>query len=225
MDTPYSVEVRREVPSTQDLARDLAVAGTPTLVVSHRQTAGRGRGGSRWANAPRAVAISLGFHSAWPTHRLPLLPLLAGLAARRVMGPSVTLKWPNDVLAGHDKVAGILVEAADGVVVAGMGVNLHWPDPPPGMRGLCEDDPGEMMGPDLARRWADELIALHAAGSDDWGRAEYVAACGTLGSSITWEPDGWGRAVAIGVDGALVVETPTGVISLSAGEVRHVRGA
>ena len=54
------------------------------------------------------------------------LPLLAGLALRRTVGAGARLKWPNDLLLGPDdgKVAGILVQAAEGAVVVGIGLNV-----------------------------------------------------------------------------------------------------
>lgn len=146
------------------------------------------------------------------------------MAARRTLGESVGLKWPNDVLVGDRKVAGLLVELVDDIVVAGMGVNLFWPEPPDSVTGLHSVDPGPEAGPELAMEWAGWLWALMEAGEVSWPRQEYVSACVTLGSEVTWDPDGRGRAVDIAADGSLIVAGPDGrAITLTAGAVRHVR--
>lgn len=216
--TPYSVTVLQEVASTQDRARDNAFEGGTAIVLAHRQTRGRGRTGARWATAPRAIAASVAF----PLRADPpsAMPLVAGVAARRVLGEGVSLKWPNDVLVGDDKVAGILVEAHDGLAVAGLGINLWWPDAPAGFAALHEADPGTLPGPKLGREWAETFLSL--VREPDWPRAEYVASCSTLGLDIVWEPDGRGRAIDIGPDGSLLVVTPSGERSLTSGAVRHL---
>lgn len=224
MDTPYSLVTFDEVPSTQDIARERAEPGLAAVVVAHRQTSARGRGGSGWETAPRAVAVSVGHVLEWDTSHWSVVPLMAGVAARRALGSRVALKWPNDVLVDGEKVAGILVEARDEMVVAGLGLNLFWPEPIPGARGLFAADPGPEEGPRLATEWAEELLALLAGDPNGWPRAEYRDACVTLGRDVTWEPDGQGRAIDIGPRGTLEVVTSEGEQkALSSGEVRHVR--
>lgn len=226
MDTPYSVTVLEAVSSTQDAARSAFVPGRPAVVVARSQSAGRGRGGARWETAPAAVAVSVAFQPDWDPPRMPLLTLVAGVAASRALGEAVSLKWPNDLLVGDAKVAGILVEVAAGVTVAGLGVNLWWPHPPPGWAGLRADSPGEEEGPGLALAWVDQLLELAAVGPDAWPRSEYRQRCTTLGSEVTWEGGGPGRAVDIGADGSLVVDVPgEGATVLAAGAIRHLRPA
>jgi len=223
MATPYVTMVRDVVSSTQDLAAAArADADRPTLVVAHEQTAGRGRTGNPWWQADRAMAASL----ALSTDLLEVdetFPLAVGLAVREAikenLGVVVGLKWPNDIVLGSAKVGGILVEIRDGVVIAGCGLNLFWPDSPEGAGGLCGDDPGEDLGLRLARAWADEVLSDGFA----WDRDSYVDACVTLDSSIEWEPHGTGFAVGIADDGGLIVATPEGRVTLRSGEVRIVR--
>jgi BirA family biotin operon repressor/biotin-[acetyl-CoA-carboxylase] ligase len=222
MDTPYSLIIQEVTASTQDDAR-AAFEGAPVLVVAARQTAGRGRAGTAWENAPRAVAASLAFDPGWPTDRRPLVALLAGLAAARVI--DVDLKWPNDLISGGRKVGGVLAEAGPDAVVVGLGVNLWWPDAPDGFGGLHSDDPGSGRGVRVAERWAAGLLRLSEGGWEAWPRHEYVERCVTVGSEITWTPDGRGRAVDVEADGSLVVDTEVGPVRLRSGEVRHVRPA
>lgn len=166
--------------------------------------------------------MSLAFRPGWPSSRLTVVPLLAGLAATDVMD-GVVLKWPNDVLRGDGKVAGILAESFDGLVVLGMGVNLWWPDPPPGVAGLRSDDPGERFGRDLAERWATRVLALVELGPDHWPIDRYRSVCATIGSRITWQPAGSGTAVDVSPDGGLIVDTESGRTTLTSAGIRHVR--
>jgi BirA family biotin operon repressor/biotin-[acetyl-CoA-carboxylase] ligase len=114
----------RVIGSTNDRARALAAAGAPhgTLVTAGEQTAGRGRQGRTWS-APQGQALLCSLllrrHDA-------LLPLRAGLAVADLAGPDARVKWPNDVLLGERKLAGILVEARPGEAwaVLGMGINV-----------------------------------------------------------------------------------------------------
>ena len=122
----------RLIGSTNARARELAAAGAPhgTLVTAAEQSAGRGRQGRTWtAPAGRALLCSV-------LVRDPpaLLPLAAGVAVAEavaevvaeVVGSEARLKWPNDVLVGGRKVAGILVEGRpqEGWAVVGIGLNV-----------------------------------------------------------------------------------------------------
>lgn len=223
MATSYSAQHLGEVPSTQDLARRGFVSA-PHLVTATAQTAGRGRFGATWQTAPRALAASLAFQPGWAPGTLPLVSLLAGLAAVDVMDGAV-LKWPNDVLIGNAKVGGILAESSDGVVVIGFGLNLWWPNPPEGVTSVYPDDPGPEAGPRLAERWAEALLALVESGLDQWPIDTYRRLCTTIGREITWEPAGSGLAVDIDPSGALLVETDSGRMRLTSGAVTHIRQA
>ncbi len=223
MDTPYVSIVMEDIPSTQDEAVANA-QDAPVLVVAARQTAGRGRSGSRWENAPRALAASLAVRPlGWESPQLPRLSLMAALSARSVLGGAIACKWPNDLVKGDGKVAGLLLEAVGDLVVIGLGVNVWWPDPPPRFAGLLDDDPGPERGPDLARRWCEDLLIRLEQGPDRWGREEYRRACRTIGRSIRWKPEGSGVAVDVDEDGHLVVETGSGRVSLSSGAVWEIR--
>ncbi|OFW67140.1 MAG: biotin--[acetyl-CoA-carboxylase] ligase [Actinobacteria bacterium RBG_16_68_21] len=222
MATPPIFVHLQTVSSTQDEARS-RLLDAPVLVTAARQTAGRGRGGSVWETADRAIAASVAFRPPWPEAAWPLVPAVAGLAALDVLGDGCLLKWPNDVILGGSKVAGILVESSGAVVVAGIGVNLWWPTPIPGAGAICPDDPGPERGRRLAEDWARLLLERIEAGPEDWGRDEYLARSATVGSAVTWEPDGAGRAVGIGPLGGLIVQTARGTVVLDSGIVRLVR--
>lgn len=115
-----------ECASTQELLRDAALPEGAVAVAEH-QTSGRGRLGRTWEDAPgSSLLCSLLLRPGGGV--LPQLSLVAALATAEAVevatGREARVKWPNDVLVEGHKVAGILLEAVEGVVVAGIGVNV-----------------------------------------------------------------------------------------------------
>jgi BirA family transcriptional regulator, biotin operon repressor / biotin---[acetyl-CoA-carboxylase] ligase len=108
----------------------------PLWIVARRQTAGRGRSGRLWASEPGNLYATLLIDLACSPGVVPQLSLIAGVAvvdaitaaAGRIAG--LRLKWPNDVLIGEAKCAGILAESMSGqnsvLAVIGAGINLAW---------------------------------------------------------------------------------------------------
>jgi BirA family transcriptional regulator, biotin operon repressor / biotin---[acetyl-CoA-carboxylase] ligase len=217
MATPYLQFWEDEVPSTQDLAR-ARLGRLPVVVAARRQTEGRGRGGADWETAPRALAVSVAF-KILDDDRRPF-SLMAGVAAVRAIG-GISLKWPNDLIAGDRKAGGILVERSEDVVVTGLGANLWWPDAPEAVGALRLTDPGEEAHAPIAGLWAAELLLLLE--QPGWPADDYRSACDTIGREITWEPGGRGRAVDVTDEGALVVDVDGDRREISSGAVRHVR--
>lgn len=130
------------VASTQDAAFALAARGAAdgTAVVADSQTAGRGRRGHRWHDEPGAsLLVSVIVRTALAAGTRPLLSYVAAVAVvetlRRAAGIEARVKWPNDVLVAGRKVAGILLEARDAVVVAGIGLNVSQRRFPPELAG------------------------------------------------------------------------------------------
>ncbi|MBN2341031.1 MAG: biotin--[acetyl-CoA-carboxylase] ligase [Deltaproteobacteria bacterium] len=132
-----SLTVHREIDSTStELMRQLAAGGhAGCVVVSQRQTGGRGRSGNQWhSDTTENLYISAAFQITGEiAERLPLVPLAAGIAASsalRATGISdVVLKWPNDLLQRRKKVGGILcetpgIENDSAIAVVGLGLNL-----------------------------------------------------------------------------------------------------
>lgn len=194
--------------------------GLPVLVVARGQTQGRGRSGSGWETADRALAASLAFsHDDQETRPLSLMAGVAAVWATE----GTSLKWPNDVIREGLKVGGILVERSGGLTVVGLGLNLWWASPPEAAGALFSEDPGERAHTEIGALWAAEMMEL--VESAGWPIEVYREMCDTLGLEITWEPDGRGRAVDIADDGALVVERTSGLESLHSGAIRHLRRA
>jgi BirA family biotin operon repressor/biotin-[acetyl-CoA-carboxylase] ligase len=102
------------------------------VAVAEEQTAGRGRLGRSWYAPPRtSVLVSINLRPQIDSARLPELSLVAGAAAAEAIAAETGLdpevRFPNDVLIGGRKVAGILAEARDGRVVLGIGINANIP--------------------------------------------------------------------------------------------------
>jgi BirA family transcriptional regulator, biotin operon repressor / biotin---[acetyl-CoA-carboxylase] ligase len=115
-------------PSTQRMLEEDEAEGA--IAVAEEQTEGRGRLGRTWeAPAGTSVLVSVLLLPPVAAPRLPELSLVAGGAVAeaitKVTGIEPAIKFPNDVLIGGRKVAGILAESSEGRVVLGIGVNTN----------------------------------------------------------------------------------------------------
>jgi len=141
------IEHHESLGSTSDRALELAAGGDaplPLLILTERQTAGRGRGTNRWWSAEGALTFSLVLDAtqALPPAARPRVALAAGLAiceglAELAPHACWQVKWPNDVLAGGRKACGILCESVPGWperLVIGVGINVN---------NACENVPEE----------------------------------------------------------------------------------
>jgi BirA family biotin operon repressor/biotin-[acetyl-CoA-carboxylase] ligase len=244
-DTRFTaIELLDVIDSTNRLVAERAAAGGPDglVVAAEFQTAGRGRLDRSWESEPgTALLVSVLLHpgllhpGGLPASRWHLVSAAAGLAARqacqRVGGFSPDLKWPNDLLVGDRKLAGVLAEAVGATVVIGMGCNVHgapegaaWADAAAGRRV----DRSDLLGAWLAGLDGYLGPAGHP-GSWDAVAADYAASCATVGRSVVVErgTDSLvGLAEAIDAEGRLVVRGPDGsVVVVAAGDVTHVRPA
>jgi BirA family biotin operon repressor/biotin-[acetyl-CoA-carboxylase] ligase len=220
----------RSTTSTNDKARELAIAGAPhgTLVTAAEQTAGRGRMGRSWrAPAGSSLLMSLVLRNA-PAP----LSLLAAVAVCDVTGPQARVKWPNDIVVQEGehlrKLAGILTEGRpqEGWAVLGIGVNVavRLEDLPSELQGTAASlgQPAEEVEPILARLLAaleGRLAAPVEATLEDWRQLDALR-----GRAISWmagEKQQGGQAEGIDDSGRLIVTTATGTReTLDAGEVR-----
>jgi BirA family biotin operon repressor/biotin-[acetyl-CoA-carboxylase] ligase len=208
----------RVADSTNERAKALAAAGAPhgTLVTAAEQTAGRGRQGRSWlAEAGAAVLMSV-------VLRPPpeALPLAAAVAVAEAVPAETAIKWPNDVLLGGRKLAGILVEGRpqEGWVVLGIGLNVSGiPDEvgdiAASLEGADRDDVLHALLERLDARLSSPLDEV----LDEWRHRDAL-----LGQEIGWD-GGSGVAAGIDSDGALLVDTDDGRVALVAGEVHLTR--
>jgi BirA family biotin operon repressor/biotin-[acetyl-CoA-carboxylase] ligase len=174
-----------------------------------------------------------------PPAKWSLLPLVVGVgvasALRRVAEVDVGLKWPNDLMIGDRKVGGILAETVDDSVVVGVGLNVSLRDvelPVPTAISLalvgasCTDRDTLLRA--VLRGIGDAYLAWRRVGGDGERGAlpRYRELCVTLGRDVRVDLGSGsleGRAVDVGPDGSLVVETAAGRRSVTAGDVVHVR--
>lgn len=224
--------------STNDDAKALARAGEAegTVVLAAEQSAGRGRLGRAWASPAGGVYVSGILRPALAPAEVAPLPLVAGVGLLRgfaSLGARVALKWPNDVTTPDGKLAGILVEMsaeAERVewVVVGCGVNVHRPpDSRDGASYLAETVSPPPRLATVAAAALDGLADAYAAflaGGFAALRAEYEAACETIGRDVTVRDASGaerasGRVAGVDENGRLVVEGSEGPVVVAAGEV------
>ena len=195
------------------------------VVAAGHQTAGRGRLGRRW-EAPPGTALTFSVLLR-PAAEAPVqqLSLVAGLAVaetvEQALDLSAQIKWPNDVMVDRRKVAGILAEARDGIVVLGIGLNVNQTrdDLPADARAATaslrtvdglERDPAPLLAELLARleqhydAWAAGGLdaVFDGIGSRDFLRGRHVSVDGRDGVAGGLDRDGrllvGGRPVASG---------------------------
>lgn len=238
------------VDSTNREALDLARGGAPggSLVCAEEQSAGKGRTGRSWFS-PRGTGLyaSLVVRPARDRERWPLLAHVAavslydaisacvvGMAARRL---DIDLKWPNDVLLGGRKCAGILLEslpAGEGApaVVVGVGIDVHPGSVPAELEGEAVTV-DEMAGRAVPRRLLLVTFLYHFQkgyrafeAGDDAGILEgWKARSSMWDGAPVWILEGEGRRAAVtsGLDetGALLVRTEAGALeTVIAGDIR-----
>ncbi len=228
------VRLMEEVDSTNRVVSKLAEAGEPEglVVAADMQTAGRGRLDRSWEAEPGSgLLVSLLLRPAGlPVARWHLLTAAAALAARsackQVAGITPDIKWPNDLLFGERKLAGILAEGSATALVIGMGLNVH--SGPPGSAHLDEAAGGRVSRASLLVAW---LVALDGL----LGRWEVIAEryrseCSTIGREVIVEMVAGttlqGQAEGIDEQGRLLVRAGGGeAVAVAVGDVTHLRAA
>ena len=224
--------------STMDEADRQGAAGVldGTVVVAETQQASRGRFGRTWVSQPGNLYFSVVFY---PTMQaLPLLSPLAGVAVVRAIAKTTGLrpriKWPNDVLVGGKKVAGILVESVISgeevrYAVLGIGVNVALDPDALGelsatATSLNAATGREAVREDLLRSLLQELDGLYLAlRKGESPIADWRGLLDTLGCRITASTGrGSPTGIAEGVDdlGNLLLRLDDGrLVTLSSGDV------
>jgi len=206
------------------LAAARAGAAEGVWLCAGRQTAGRGRQGRAWTSPVGNLYASTLVRLRPADPPAPTLALVAAVAVEDAVGaylpelPGLRLKWPNDLLLDGAKLAGILLERADDVVVVGVGVNLlHHPDlPDRATTSLAAhgpvveaEDAAETLAEAFARwlaRWRGEGVAPV--------RARWLERAHPPGTALTARPPD-GSAVeglfdGLDADGALILRLAAG---------------
>lgn len=227
------------------LSRSGDPAADRSVLIAEFQATGRGRHSRTWVSPPQAqisMSVLLTLPGIAPAD-LGWLPLLTGVAVvdamRSVAGVDAALKWPNDVQIDGRKLAGILAEvgqtAPDPVVVIGVGLNVSLREdelPGPQATSLvlagAEVTDRTTLVRALLRSLATQMRAWERAG---WATTDLAAAyrerCSTIGAEVRADLPGGeavtGKATGIDAQGRLSIDTGSGVVSVSAGDVTHLR--
>jgi BirA family transcriptional regulator, biotin operon repressor / biotin---[acetyl-CoA-carboxylase] ligase len=249
---PWRIDTVDETGSTNADLLARAAAGQDidgAVLIAESQTAGRGRHGRSWSTPPGSqIALSAGVGvGAVPSDAWGWLPLLTGVAVvdavAEIAGVTAGLKWPNDVLAvaGRDnsgqvagKLAGILAEVAAPapVVVVGLGLNVT-EAPDPAATSLS------MLGATVNRQHVADAVLEHlAARIDSWRAAngadptlktDYRERSVTIGSRVRALLPGDKSVEGIATDiddlGRLRIDTDKELLTVSAGDITHLRPA
>lgn len=234
------------VTSTMDLAIEAAESGVAEgyVIAAEEQTSGRGRRGRTWTSPPGVgVYLSVVLRprlEAVHGRLLAILTLAAGVGVRdavnRLTGLDAHLKWPNDVLIGPRKVAGILAEGINigmpqQTVVLGIGVNVAdgvYLDAVGSNATSLERESGRRIDSSSVR---DEVLTavgdtydrLARGEADDILRAWRSASPRSMGAQVEWDgPDGTQRGTTHGIDdnGALLVRIGDTVQRVIGGDLR-----
>lgn len=207
------------------LAREGALEGL--WLRAERQTGGKGRQGRAWASPEGNLHASTIVRLQPEDPPAPGLALVAAVALHELVGryaPAVQIKWPNDLIFGGAKLAGILLERQGDAVILGFGVNLaHHPDgldrPVSSLAALAGAAPApgpflKLLAAGLARwlaRWRGEGLAPV--------RAAWLAAAHPPGTALS-TPEGEGLFDGLDESGALRLILPGGAIrTVYAGDV------
>lgn len=215
----HVLEVAETGSTNADLLAIADTAANRTVLRADHQTAGRGRLDRRWEAPPGSNLLASMLFTNVPeppsdlTHRVGLS--IVDAAAQLTDAPT-NLKWPNDVLVGDAKLAGILAQRAPGgAVVVGAGVNLGWA--PDGAAKLGDIDP---------RVFLAAVLAAYDALPDDIGQ-RYRSALSTLGRRVRVERSNdtiIGTAVDVDAAGRLTVLDECAISHhLDVGDVVHLR--
>jgi len=251
--TPFAGNLHHfaEIASTNTYAMQQGAAGAPhgSVYLADAQTAGRGRGAHTWASPPGSgLYVSVLLRPALAPGDALYISLAAGLAVavavRGTTGISADLRWPNDILIGRRKLAGILTEMhAEATrvryLVVGIGINVHQPEFPPELAKVAtslaiegaltsrstllialltvlDREVTALTGP--ASRFAQHLLVKRLEASSTWIRGKSVIVDETqAGDGSTF------AGVTAGLDerGFLLVQNEFGLRTVLSGGVRE----
>jgi BirA family transcriptional regulator, biotin operon repressor / biotin---[acetyl-CoA-carboxylase] ligase len=226
------------VGSTMTKAAELAELGSAegTVVIADEQTAGQGRLGRNWYSEPQAgLYFTEILRPKLCPDSLPLVTLSLGLATAEaitaVAGVACDLRWPNDVLIGTRKCAGILAQLQEGVLLAGVGINVNHTGFPPELADIAtslrlatgREHPREQLLDTLLGSIDSHLETLFRDGKEPVLRAFTAASSYVRGRRVVVEAATELRGTTDGLDpqGFLILRQDDGVRKLIlAGGVR-----
>ena len=210
-----------------------------SVVIADSQEDGIGRSGRAWWSPPGGLYMSVLVKPRTGIENISRLPILASLAVLDGIGETKTplrVKWPNDILVGERKLAGILIQARIERkkalwVVAGFGVNIHRPEsePPEEIRdriAFARDLRGEITRDSLA----EAIVSGFKGRIDTLDDRSWEKAVREWSRSASWDRDYThhdgkreirGKPVRLAGDGGLVLLTDDGEVTVHSGEINE----
>jgi BirA family transcriptional regulator, biotin operon repressor / biotin---[acetyl-CoA-carboxylase] ligase len=243
----YRLVSHETLGSTNAEALALARRGErgPLWITAQRQTAGRGRRGREWVSPPGNLYATLLVSDPAPAERAPQLSFVTALAVHdAIVGlvpalrHELALKWPNDILCGGAKLAGILIEgervAETFSVAIGVGVNcLHHPAPTAypatDLAAAGAQISAENLFAALSGRMLERLAQWRSGAGFATVRADWIGRAAGIGGEMRVRLSGGeflGRFEALDEHGRLLLRLADGGLeAITAGEVFPVAGA
>jgi BirA family biotin operon repressor/biotin-[acetyl-CoA-carboxylase] ligase len=238
----WRVEHFDEIDSTNTYLKQLVTDDLAEghVVLADFQRAGRGRLDRSWVSPPRASLLcSILLRPPLAVDQLQLVVAAVALSARtaleRLSGLRAQLKWPNDLIVGDHKLAGLLAEVIETdrgfAVVVGLGVNLTFEGPNEVLATSVRRETGLTIVPRaLLDILLEQLESRREQLTSDEGRAalrrEYERALSTIGSLVRVEQQNAtfvGRALGVDDEGRLLVDVEGETLTFGVGDVVHVR--
>lgn len=214
----YSFEYLSVCESTNDEALR---RGPGSIVVSGRQSAGRGRMGRRFSSEEGGLYLSMCAPLPCPPSEAPALAALAALSACEAVGGDAQIKWPNDIMSTNKKVCGILCEMREGCLIFGFGVNVENELPEELTEAGRVETTREALLERITHRMA-EILAAYPENRETLMDV-YAKKCCTLGRPVNVTYRGlplYGYAFAVDKHGGLMVMTQESrtVVTVYSGE-------
>ena len=233
----WRLEINDALPSTSDAVIARAEAGEPAglAVLAHSQTKGRGSRGRHWNSPSGNCYLSVLLRPGGRLTQVGIWPLVASLAVADALRPllpdpsRLSLKWPNDVLLGGNKICGILLDLAadpDGGLrwlVIGCGINLATAPALADRSAACLRDEGVDSPPpeDFARSLLAALGHRHDRPPAEV-QAAWLARAHPIGTNLYVRYAGQdlaGAFAGLSPDGHLLLRTDAGPRTISSGDV------
>ena len=236
----WRLEMHASLPSTADLCRARAEAGEPEglAILAKEQTAGRGTRGRTWTGPAGGLYLSVLLRPGGPAGEASQWSLLAGVALAEALSAqlpdpaALALKWPNDVLLGGRKLAGILAESATDSqgnlawLSLGLGANLAAAPEVPGRATACLAEASPAPSPEAVAwqvlaalsRWREVRARAGFAAV----RAAFLARTAAQGTTLTLrlgERTLAGAFAGLADDGSLLLRIGGQLRAFAAGEV------
>jgi BirA family biotin operon repressor/biotin-[acetyl-CoA-carboxylase] ligase len=230
--------------STNDEAARFARAGAShgTVVIAETQSAGRGRDGRVWQSPAGNLYLSAIVKPPISLDLVPPLTLAIGIGvcdAVRLFGVAGELKWPNDILVGGKKLAGVLVEAQSqgnrlDTVIVGIGLNIRRvpaevSEIATSLQDHCEDDIDRALVIERVctqvERWIDRYVAIGLPGIVDAWQSRMASGL-RVRARIGSDRELTGEVGGLDVDGALLIRDGDGALTrVRSGDVEVIRAA